>query len=78
MKYAWIKANEKEFPIHMMCASLNVVRSVYYKWRNTPQTAHDERDVTLMIWCKKNLKQVVVYTAKCVFVRHYKKKAFNV
>ena len=30
-----------------MCNALNVVRSAYYKWRSTPQTAHDQRDKEL-------------------------------
>lgn len=47
MKYVWIKANETEFPVQAMCNALNVVRSTYYKWRSTPQTAHDRRDKEL-------------------------------
>ncbi len=47
MKYAWIKENETEFPVQAMCNALNVVRSAYYKWRSTPQTAHDQRDKEL-------------------------------
>jgi len=56
VKYAWMKAHEKEFPIYMMCISLNVVRSAYYKWRKTPQTAHDERDAALMILVQEEFK----------------------
>ena len=47
MKYAWIRENESEFPVQAMCNALNVVRSAYYKWRSTPQTAHDQRDKEL-------------------------------
>jgi putative transposase len=44
VKYAWIRENETEFPVQAMCNALNVVRSAYYKWCSTPQTAHDQRD----------------------------------
>ena len=47
MKYAWIRENETEFRVQAMCNALNVVRSAYYKWRSTPQTAHDQRDKEL-------------------------------
>ena len=47
VKYAWIRENESEFPVQAMCNALNVVRSAYYKWRSTPQTAHDQRDKEL-------------------------------
>ena len=47
MKYAWIRENETEFRVQAMCNALNVVRSAYYKWRSTPQTAHEQRDKEL-------------------------------
>jgi transposase InsO family protein len=56
VKYAWIKSNETVFPIHAMCSCLNVVRSAYYKWRSTPQTAHDQRDEVLTVLVQEEFK----------------------
>ena len=57
MKYAWMKANETEFPVQAMCNALNVVRSAYYKWRSTPQTAHDQRDKELGVLVEIEFKK---------------------
>lgn len=56
MKYAWMKANEEEFPVQAMCKALDVVRSAYYKWRSTPQTAHNQRDKELSALVQEEFK----------------------
>ena len=43
MKYAWIKQQRDTFPISIMCSTLKVSRSGYYKWLHTKPSARAQR-----------------------------------
>jgi transposase InsO family protein len=44
-------ADKKAYPVRFMCHQLNVSTSGYYKWRNTPESAHsiEDRNLTFLI-----------------------------
>lgn len=44
MKYAWIKNNQSEFPISVMCKFMKVSRSGYYEWLNNPESKKEQED----------------------------------
>ena len=50
MKYAWIEARQaaKEFPVDVMCEVLEVNRSGYYAYKNSPPTARETEDERLL------------------------------
>lgn len=49
MKYAWIEEQQKtnEFNVDAMCEALELNRSGYYAYKNTPLTAHETEDERL-------------------------------
>jgi len=66
VKYAWMKVNEEEFPVQAMCKALDVVRSAYYKWRSTPQTAHNQRDKELSALVQEEFKKTLgAFMVRC-------------
>lgn len=48
MKYAFVEANAREYPVRRMCATLDVHPSGYYAWRHDRQSAHEIEDARLM------------------------------
>jgi putative transposase len=48
VKYAFIRAHQREFRIVRMCQALQVSRSGYYDWRVRPESRRDERDRVLL------------------------------
>ena len=59
MKYAWIKEQQKqgEFSVDAMCEILEVFRSGYYAWKNTPQTARHLADLRLTELIRKSFHE---------------------
>lgn len=49
MKYAAISALVPQHPVRFMCRLLGVTPSGYYRWRNSPDSAHAQRDRTLRV-----------------------------
>lgn len=47
MKYAWIKSNDEEFNIKLMCQLLDVNRSSYYDWLKTSSDSKKAEDEQL-------------------------------
>lgn len=48
MKYAFVRAHQKQFPIRRMCEVLRVSRSGYYDWYDRKLSAHNQRDKELL------------------------------
>ena len=48
MTYRWIKDNQKQFPVAVMCQVLGVSRSGYYDWKDRPQSARARRRTELV------------------------------
>jgi putative transposase len=49
MRFEFIRAEQANFSINMMCRKLKVSRSGYYAWQHRPQSAHDIEDQRLKI-----------------------------
>ena len=48
MKYAWIKQHSSDYPVTVLCQFLGVLRSCYYEWLVSPQTAREHENVDLI------------------------------
>lgn len=46
-KYAFVKAQAKEYPVTVVCRVLGLARSGYYAWQRVPQSARHKRDLQL-------------------------------
>jgi transposase InsO family protein len=46
-KYAFVKAQAKEYPVTVLCRVLGLTRSGYYAWCRRPTSAHQQRDQQL-------------------------------
>ncbi len=47
MKYAWIKEQSTAYPIAALCRFMDVSRSRYYDWLNSPKTAGEKENQAL-------------------------------
>ena len=57
MKYAWIEAHCKEFPIQLMCQILDVLRSAFYAWRKAPTSTRPSEDKALISLIKLSFQE---------------------
>jgi putative transposase len=59
VKYAWIKLQQDQhtFNTNAMCEMLGVVRSGYYAWKNSPQSAREIEDIRLTDLIKKSFDE---------------------
>jgi putative transposase len=59
VKYARIKErhNQRIFKVNAMCEMLGVIRSGYYAWKNSPQSARDKEDIRLGELIKKSFDE---------------------
>ena len=48
MKYAFMRANRKEFGVRRMCQVLQVSRSGYYDWSGREESERSQRDRVLL------------------------------
>src|SRR5258706_14405237 len=48
MKFAWIKAHQREFPVVSMCQALEVSRSGFYAWRRRTPSSRSVRRAALV------------------------------
>ena len=48
MKYAFVRAQGKEFAVKRMCQIFQISRSGYYDWRDREESKHSQRDRVLL------------------------------
>jgi transposase InsO family protein len=48
MKFSWIKAHQREFPVAPMCQVLEVSKSGFYAWLRRPPSARAQRSALLV------------------------------
>ena len=53
MKYRFIKAHRDQFPVSLICKMLNVSRSGYYAWLNSPESSRAREDKRLLSEIKR-------------------------
>ena len=70
MKYAWIKEHSIYQPITVLCRFMNVSRSSYYEWLNSPKTAREKENEALT----EHLKKIFEEGRKTYGTRRLKKK----
>jgi len=44
VKYAWIKQHSSEYPVTALCRFMNVSRSCYYDWLDSPKTEREKEN----------------------------------
>lgn len=57
MKYAWIQEHSADHPVAALCRFLDVSRSSYYDWLNSPKTAREKENERLTTLIKELFKQ---------------------
>jgi len=70
MKYAFIKAHEKEYSVKRMCGILGVRRSGYYAWKKRPMSSREEANQELLkkVW---EAFEISRSTYGSLRIRHY-------
>ena len=48
MKYAWIKKHSSEHPVTALCRFMNISRSCYYEWLDSPKTGREKENEELI------------------------------
>ena len=57
MKYQFIEEHRDEYPITLMCRSLAVARTGYYRWRKQPLRARKVADLVLLMHIRDVFEQ---------------------
>jgi len=57
MKYAWIQQHKGYFSTHLMCQMMNVCRSAFYAWKNTPISEKATQDKVLVDLIKTSFNE---------------------
>jgi putative transposase len=70
MKYAFIMAHEKEYPVKRMCGVLGVQRSGYYAWKKRPKSAREQANIELLEKVREAFESSR-QTYGSVRIRHY-------
>lgn len=47
MRYQFIEERREEYPVSVLCETLEVSVSRYYEWRNRPTRSHTQADIQL-------------------------------
>ena len=70
MKYAWITEQTKDFPVTVLCRFMDVSRSCYYDWLNSPKTEREKENEALT----EQLKKLFEDSRKTYGTRRLKRK----
>ena len=58
MKYAFVRAQGKEFAVKRMCQILEISRSGYYDWASREESKHSQQDRVLLKEIRKVHQQM--------------------
>lgn len=78
MRFEFIRAEQANFSISMMCQKLKVSRSGYYAWVERPPSAHTRQDEKLRVLVREAHRVGRTYYGSPRVLRHLKKQQVKV